>query len=41
MDNNKILSVSDLMLEFGGVPSMDWHHTAVHVELPDDGAARP
>lgn len=37
LDNNKILFIFDLMLEFGGVFSMDWYYIVVYVEFFDDG----
>lgn len=40
MDNNKILFVFDLMLEFGGVFSMDWYYIVIYVEFFDDGVVR-
>lgn len=37
LDNIKILFVFDLMLEFGGVFSMDWYYIVIYVEFFDDG----
>lgn len=37
LDNNKILFIFDLMLEFGGVFSMDWYYIVIYVEFFDDG----
>lgn len=37
LDNIEILFVFDLMLEFGGVFSMDWYYIVVYVEFFDDG----